>query len=431
MQASAIPQETIRALMQGIGQRARAAARIMARASTAQKNQALAEIAKAIRQEVPAIFAANRLDIARAQKNGQDAAFIDRLTMSEKSIETMALGLEKIISLDDPIGSVTPFKKQASGIEVGQMRVPLGVIGIIYESRPNVTIDAAALCLKTGNAVILRGGSEAIESNTLLASLIQKGLSAAQLPHDAVQVVSTTDRSAVGEMITMNEYIDVIVPRGGKRLIARLMAEARVPMIKHLDGICHIYIDADADLDLAIRVCDNAKTQRYAPCNAMESLLVNAAIATKVLPTLCGIYQAKGVELRVDEATRQTLERANFKNLVDAQEEDWHTEYLAPILSIKTVANLDEAIEHIEYYGSKHTDAILTQNEAHAQRFLREVDSASVMVNTSTRFADGFEYGLGAEIGISNDKLHARGPVGLDGLTSLKYVVMGHGEIRS
>ena len=351
--------------------------------------------------------------------------------MSEKSIETMALGLEKIITLDDPIGSVTPFKKQASGIEVGQMRVPLGVIGIIYESRPNVTIDAAALCLKTGNAVILRGGSEAIESNTLLASLIQRGLSAAQLPHDAVQVVSTTDRSAVGEMITMNEYIDVIVPRGGKRLIARLMAEARVPMIKHLDGICHIYIDADADLDLAIRVCDNAKTQRYAPCNAMESLLVNAAIATKVLPTLCGIYQAKGVELRVDEATRQTLERANFKNLVDAQEEDWHTEYLAPILSIKTVANLDEAIEHIEHYGSKHTDAILTQNEAHAQRFLREVDSASVMVNTSTRFADGFEYGLGAEIGISNDKLHARGPVGLDGLTSLKYVVMGHGEIRS
>ena len=417
--------------MQGIGQRARAAARIMARASTAQKNQALAEIAKSIRQEVPAIFAANRLDIARAQKNGQDAAFIDRLTMSEKSIETMALGLEKIITLDDPIGNLTPFKKQASGIEVGQMRVPLGVIGIIYESRPNVTIDAAALCLKTGNAVILRGGSEAIESNTFLASLIQRGLSAAQLPHDAVQVVSTTDRSAVGEMIIMNEYIDVIVPRGGKRLIARLMAEARVPMIKHLDGICHIYIDADADLDLAIRVCDNAKTQRYAPCNAMESLLVNAAIAPKVLPTLCGIYQAKGVELRVDEATRQTLEGANFKNLVEAQEEDWHTEYLAPILSIKTVANLDEAIEHIERYGSKHTDAILTQNEAHAQRFLREVDSASVMVNTSTRFADGFEYGLGAEIGISNDKLHARGPVGLDGLTSLKYVVMGHGEIRS
>ena len=431
MQASVIPQESIRALMQDIGQRARAAARIMARASTAQKNQALADIAKAIRQEVPAIFTANRLDIARAQKNGQDAAFIDRLTMSEKSIETMALGLEKIITLDDPIGSVTPYKKQASGIEVGQMRVPLGVIGIIYESRPNVTIDAAALCLKTGNAVILRGGSEAIESNTLLASLIQRGLSAAQLPHDAVQVVSTTDRSAVGEMITMNEYIDVIVPRGGKRLIARLMAEARVPMIKHLDGICHIYIDADADLDLAVRVCDNAKTQRYAPCNAMESLLVNAAIAPKVLPTLCGIYQAKGVELRVDAATRQTLEGANFNNLVDAQEEDWHTEYLAPILSIKTVANLDEAIEHIERYGSKHTDAILTQNEAHAQRFLREVDSASVMVNTSTRFADGFEYGLGAEIGISNDKLHARGPVGLDGLTSLKYVVLGHGEIRS
>lgn len=311
------------------------------------------------------------------------------------------------------------------------MRVPLGVIGIIYESRPNVTIDAAALCLKAGNAVILRGGSEAIQSNTFLASLIQQGLSAAKLPADAVQVVNTTDRSAVGEMITMNDYIDVIVPRGGKSLIARLMAEARVPMIKHLDGICHIYIDADADLELAIRVCDNAKTQRYAPCNTMESLLVNATIAPQVLPNLCRIYQTKGVELRVDAATRQTLEAANFKNLVDAQEEDWHTEYLAPILSIKTVANLDEAIEHIEHYGSKHTDAILTQNEAHAQRFLREVDSASVMVNTSTRFADGFEFGLGAEIGISNDKLHARGPVGLDGLTSLKYVVMGHGEIRS
>ena len=431
MHASAIPQETIRATLQAIGQRARAAARVMARASTAQKNQALAEIAKTIRQQVLAICTANRLDIVRAQKNGHNAAFIDRLTMSEKSIETMALGLEQIITLSDPIGSITPFKKQAAGIEVGQMRVPLGVIGIIYESRPNVTIDAAALCLKAGNAVILRGGSEAIESNTFLAGLIQQGLSAAHLPADAVQVVSTTDRSAVGEMITMNEYIDVIVPRGGKSLIARLMAEARVPMIKHLDGICHIYIDADADLELAVRVCDNAKTQRYAPCNTMESLLVNATIAPQVLPNLCRIYQTKGVELRVDAATRRTLEAANFKNLVDAQEEDWHTEYLAPILSIKTVANLDEAIEHIEHYGSKHTDAILTQNEAHAQRFLREVDSASVMVNTSTRFADGFEFGLGAEIGISNDKLHARGPVGLDGLTSLKYVVMGHGEIRS
>ena len=300
-----------------------------------------------------------------------------------------------------------------------------------YESRPNVTIDAAALCLKSGNAVILRGGSEAIDSNTLLAQIIQEGLVAAGLAKDAVQVVGTTDRAAVGEMITMTRYIDVIVPRGGKSLIARLMAEARVPMIKHLDGICHTYIDADADVAMAIKVCDNAKTQRYAPCNAMETLLVNKSIASKVLPELCKIYQDKGVELRVDALTRSTLESSGFKNLVDASEEDWQTEYLAPILSIKTVADMDEAMDHIERYGSKHTDAIITNNQENANRFLREVDSASVMVNASTRFADGFEYGLGAEIGISNDKLHARGPVGLDGLTSLKYVVMGHGEIRT
>ena len=303
--------------------------------------------------------------------------------------------------------------------------------GIIYESRPNVTIDAAALCLKSGNAVILRGGSEAIDSNTMLAKIIQDGLAAAGLPTDAVQVVTTTDRSAVGEMITMNEYIDVIVPRGGKSLIARLMAEARVSMIKHLDGICHTYIDADVDVEMAIRVCDNAKTQRYAPCNAMETLLVNKEVGSKVLPVLCKIYQDKGVELRVDAITRKTLEDAGFKDLVDAKEEDWQTEYLAPILSIKTVVNIDEAMNHIEQYGSKHTDAIITSNKITADRFLREVDSASVMVNASTRFADGFEYGLGAEIGISNDKLHARGPVGLDGLTSLKYIVMGHGEIRT
>jgi glutamate-5-semialdehyde dehydrogenase len=350
--------------------------------------------------------------------------------MTDKSIETMALGLEQIVDLDDPIGHITPFKKQASGIMVGQMRVPLGVIGIIYESRPNVTIDAAALCLKSGNAVILRGGSEAIDSNTYLASLIQEGLAAANLPANAVQVIKTTDRAAVGKMITMTEYIDVIVPRGGKSLIARLMQDGRVPMIKHLDGICHTYVDEFADIDLAIKVCDNAKTQRYAPCNAMETLLVNAKIAPKVLPNLCKIYQDKGVELRVDSKTRSTLEKNGFKQLVDASEEDWRTEYLAPILSIKTVETLDEAIEHIEHYGSKHTDAIITQNQANADRFLKEVDSASVMVNTSTRFADGFEYGLGAEIGISNDKLHARGPVGLEGLTSLKYVVMGHGEVR-
>ncbi len=422
---------TIQQMMQDIGRRARQASRAMARASSEQKNHALLHIAKLVRERSEEIQRVNSLDVARAKTNGQDPAFIDRLTMTPKTIESMALGLEQIVSLEDPIGKITPLQKQASGIELAQMRVPLGVIGIIYESRPNVTIDAAALCLKSGNAVILRGGSEAIDSNALLAQLIQEGLDAANLPMDAVQVVTTTDRAAVGEMITMTEYIDVIVPRGGKSLIARLMAEARVPMIKHLDGICHTYIDADADIAMAIKVCDNAKTQRYAPCNAMETLLVNKSIAPQVLPALCKIYQDKGVELRVDEQTRNTLEVAGFKNLVNAVEEDWQTEYLAPILSIKTVADMDEAMGHIEQYGSKHTDAIITNNQAQANRFLREVDSASVMVNASTRFADGFEYGLGAEIGISNDKLHARGPVGLDGLTSLKYIVMGHGEIRT
>jgi glutamate-5-semialdehyde dehydrogenase len=421
----------IRQMMEDIGRRAREASRAMARASSDQKNQALLHIAKIVREKATEIAAVNQIDVERAKSNGSDAAFVDRLTMTPKTIETMALGLEQIVSLADPIGKITPLQRQASGIELGQMRVPLGVIGIIYESRPNVTIDAAALCLKSGNAVILRGGSEAIDSNTLLASIIQEGLAAAGLPKDAVQVITTTDRAAVGEMITMTQYIDVIVPRGGKSLIARLMSEARVPMIKHLDGICHTYIDADADIAMAVKVCDNAKTQRYAPCNAMETLLVNQDIAPKVLPQLCKIYQDKGVELRVDALTRKTLEALGFTNLVDATEEDWQTEYLAPILSIKTVAGLDEAMDHIERYGSKHTDAIITNNKSNADRFLREVDSSSVMVNASTRFADGFEYGLGAEIGISNDKLHARGPVGLDGLTSLKYVVMGHGEIRT
>ena len=422
---------SIKKMMQDIGKRARSASRAMARASSEQKNQALLHIAKLVREQSAQIQKVNQGDIERAQSGGQDAAFIDRLTMTPKTIETMALGLEQIVSLEDPIGKISALKKQASGIELAQMRVPLGVIGIIYESRPNVTIDAAALCLKSGNAVILRGGSEAIDSNTVLAKIIQDGLAAAGLPTDAVQVVATTDRSAVGEMITMNEYIDVIVPRGGKSLIARLMAEARVPMIKHLDGICHTYIDADADIEMAIKVCDNAKTQRYAPCNAMETLLVNKEVGSQVLPTLCKIYQDKGVELRVDALTRKTLEDAGFKGLVNAKEEDWQTEYLAPILAIKTVSDIDEAMNHIERYGSKHTDAIITNNKVNADRFLREVDSASVMVNASTRFADGFEYGLGAEIGISNDKLHARGPVGLDGLTSLKYIVMGHGEIRT
>jgi len=422
---------SIKQMMQDIGKRARSASRAMARASSEQKNQALLHIAKLVREQSAQIQKVNQGDIERAQSGGQDAAFIDRLTMTPKTIETMALGLEQIVSLEDPIGKISALKKQASGIELAQMRVPLGVIGIIYESRPNVTIDAAALCLKSGNAVILRGGSEAIDSNTVLAKIIQDGLAAAGLPMNAVQVVATTDRSAVGEMITMNEYIDVIVPRGGKSLIARLMAEARVPMIKHLDGICHTYIDADADIEMAIKVCDNAKTQRYAPCNAMETLLVNKEVGSQVLPTLCKIYQDKGVELRVDALTRKTLEDAGFKGLVNAKEEDWQTEYLAPILAIKTVSDIDEAMNHIERYGSKHTDAIITNNKVNADRFLREVDSASVMVNASTRFADGFEYGLGAEIGISNDKLHARGPVGLDGLTSLKYIVMGHGEIRT
>jgi glutamate-5-semialdehyde dehydrogenase len=422
---------SITEMMQAVGKEARQASRAMARASTEQKNQALLHIARLVREQSVRILETNAVDVERAKKGGHDAAFIDRLTMTSKTVESMALGLEQIATLEDSIGKISPLKRQASGIELGQMRVPLGVIGIIYESRPNVTIDAAALCLKSGNAVILRGGSEAIDSNTLLAGLIQQGLARANLPANAVQVVSTTDRAAVGEMITMTEYIDVIVPRGGKSLIARLMADARVPMIKHLDGICHTFIDRDADLDLAVTVCDNAKTQRYAPCNAMETLLVHEVIASAVLPRLCKIYQDKGVELRVDKKTRATLELAGFQNLVDATEEDWTTEYLAPILSIKTVASLDEAMDHIERYGSKHTDAIITTNTATADRFLREVDSASVMVNTSTRFADGFEYGLGAEIGISNDKLHARGPVGLDGLTSLKYIVMGHGEIRT
>ncbi|MGY2487669.1 glutamate-5-semialdehyde dehydrogenase [Cupriavidus sp. CP313] len=417
--------------MDRVGRQARAASRAMARASTADKNRALLTIAAAIRRDADKLKAVNACDVERARANGQDDAFIDRLTLSDKAIATMAAGLEQIAALADPIGEISNMKFRPTGIQVGQMRVPLGVIGIIYESRPNVTIDAAALCLKSGNATILRGGSEAIESNTALAALVAEGLSAAGLPSEAVQVIETTDRAAVGRLITMTEYVDVIVPRGGKSLIARLMEEARVPMIKHLDGICHVYIDADADLDKAVRVCDNAKTQRYAPCNTMETLLVSQDIAAAALPPLCRIYQEKGVELRVCPATRATLEAAGFTGLVDAAEEDWRLEYLAPILAIKTVAGLDEAVAHINEYGSHHTDSIITENYSAGMRFIREVDSASVMINASTRFADGFEYGLGAEIGISNDKLHARGPVGLEGLTSLKYVVFGHGEIRT
>ena len=416
--------------MHSLGQTARAASRAMSRASTATKNAALLKMADLIDASTEQLKIENAKDIATATAKGMDSAFIDRLTLSDKAIATMVAGLRQVAELADPVGQMSNFKPLPSGINVGQMRVPLGVIGIIYESRPNVTIDAAALCIKSGNATILRGGSEAMHSNQALAAIVQEGLSSAGLPAAAVQVVNTTDRAAVGELITMTEYVDVIVPRGGKSLIERLMADARVPMIKHLDGICHTYIDVAADADKAIKICDNAKTHRYAPCNTMETLLVNANAAADILPALCTIYQAKGVELRVDDLTRATLQAAGFTGLVDAVEADWSTEYLAPILSIKTVAGVDEAIEHINHYGSAHTDAIVTENYSTAQKFLREVDSSSVMVNASTRFADGFEYGLGAEIGISNDKLHARGPVGLEGLTSLKYVVFGDGNIR-
>ncbi|SAL18286.1 gamma-glutamyl phosphate reductase [Caballeronia terrestris] len=416
--------------MTDLGRRARAASRAMARASTAARNAALESVAVAIERDRAALTEANARDLARARDKGHDAAFIDRLTLSDKALNTMVEGLRQVASLADPIGEISGLKFRPTGIQVGQMRVPLGVIGIIYESRPNVTIDAAALCLKSGNAAILRGGSEALECNTALAKLIGEGLEAAGLPQDAVQVVGTADRAAVGKLITMTDYVDVIVPRGGKSLIARLMEEARVPMIKHLDGICHVYVDDRADLAKALAICENAKTHRYGTCNTMETLLVARGIAKDVLPVLARAFQAKEVELRVDPAARAVLEAAQIGALVDATEEDWRTEYLAPVLAIKVVENLDQAIEHINEYGSHHTDAIVTEDHDRAMRFLREVDSASVMVNASTRFADGFEFGLGAEIGISNDKLHARGPVGLEGLTSLKYVVLGHGEVR-
>ena len=418
--------------MTDLGRRARRASRAMARASTAAKNAALETVADAIERERAALKEANARDLTRARDKGYDAAFIDRLTLSDKAMNTMIEGLRQVAGLADPIGEISGLKYRPSGIQVGQMRVPLGVIGIIYESRPNVTIDAAALCLKSGNATILRGGSEALECNTVLAKLIGEGLETAGLPQDAVQVVATADRAAVGKLISMTEYVDVIVPRGGKGLIARLMAEARVPMIKHLDGICHVYVDDRANMAKALNVCDNAKTHRYGTCNTMETLLIARSIAAEALPVLAKAFKEKDVELRVDPAARAVLEKANFDGpLIDATEADWSTEYLAPILSIKLVKDLDEAIDHINTYSSNHTDAIVTEDHDRAMRFLREVDSASVMVNASTRFADGFEFGLGAEIGISNDKLHARGPVGLDGLTSLKYVVLGHGEVRT
>jgi len=417
--------DNVKDYMQSLGRQARAASRAMALADTNAKNRALENIATAILLDSARLLAANAKDVAAAQADGLDAASIDRLTLTEKTIQGMAEGLRQIAALPDPIGEISDLKFRPSGIQVGKMRVPLGVIGIIYESRPNVTADAAGLCLKSGNAAILRGGSEALHSNQAIAACVHQGLREAGLPETAVQVVNTTDRAAVGELITMKEYVDVIVPRGGKGLIARISDEARIPVIKHLDGICHVYIDDEADLKKAVRIADNAKTHRYGVCNAMETLLVNAGVAAQVLPELCAIYLKKGVELRGDEAARAVVAQMNA-----ATEEDWHTEYLAPILAVRVVADLDAAIVHINTYGSQHTDSIVTENYSKAMRFLREVDSSSVMVNASTRFADGFEYGLGAEIGISTDKIHARGPVGLEGLTSQKYIVLGSGQIR-
>ncbi|SMP42799.1 glutamate-5-semialdehyde dehydrogenase [Noviherbaspirillum suwonense] len=414
--------------MNDVGQRARAASRAMARADTAVKNQALSLIAAAIRRDAALLKDANRRDLEAARAAGLAPAMLDRLTLSDQAIATMAEGLEQIVALPDPIGEISNMKFRPTGIQVGQMRVPLGVIGIIYEARPNVTVDAAGLCIKSGNATILRGGSEAIHCNQALAKLVKEGMAGAGLPADGVQIVETTDRAAVGALITMPQHVDVIVPRGGKGLIERLMRESTVPMIKHLDGICHVYIDDQADIEKALPVAFNAKCHRYGTCNTMETLLVAREVAPEVLLRLAELYKTKEVELRADETAHALL--AGYPFLSHATEEDWHTEYLGPILAVKVVDNLDQAIDHINTYSSKHTDAIVTENYSRALRFLREVDSASVMVNASTRFADGFEYGLGAEIGISNDKLHARGPVGLEGLTSLKYVVFGHGEIR-
>jgi glutamate-5-semialdehyde dehydrogenase len=415
----------VQTYIHGIGRQARAAARLVAKADTATKNRALKAMAAAIERDRKRLLEANGRDLAAAQAQNLDAAMVDRLTLTPQVIAAMADGLRQIAALPDPIGRISGLRKRPSGIRVGQMRVPLGVVAIIYESRPNVTADAAGLCIKSGNAAILRGGSEAIHSNQAIAACVRDGLKSAGLPETAVQVVEIADRAAVGELITMHDYVDVIVPRGGKSLIERLMRESRIPMIKHLHGVCHTYIDDKADLKQAIRIADNAKTQRLGTCNTMETLLVARGIAGKVLPPLSRIYLDKGIELRGDEESRRIVPQ-----MKPATEDDWYTEYLDAILSVRVVKDLDEAMNHIASYGSQHTDAIVTQDKARAQRFLREVDSSSVMVNASTRFADGYEYGLGAEVGISTDKLHARGPVGLEGLTSLKYVVLGSGQIR-
>ena len=425
------PAHDVREYVLSIVRAARDASSAVARADTAAKDRVLHTLAESIRSRKAELSEANERDLTRARAAGLEAALLDRLALNPPAIEQMALGVEDVARLADPVGTISDMRPMPSGIRVGRMRVPLGVIAIIYESRPNVTIDAAALCIKSGNSAVLRGGSEAIESNRLLASLCAAALRAHGLPPTAVQLVDSTDRAAVGHLVALPEYVDVVVPRGGRGLIERLMRESRVPMIKHLDGICHVYIDEGADPAKAIRIADNAKTQRYGTCNTMETLLVARAIAPEVLPPLAAVYASKHVEMRVCAETRRILAEHNVSGMKDATEQDWRTEYLAPILSIAIVAGLDEAIDHINRYGSRHTDAIVTENHGRAMRFLREVDSASVMVNASTRFADGFEYGLGAEIGISNDKLHARGPVGLEGLTSLKYVVLGNGEIRT
>jgi len=413
-------------MMRKLGAAAREAARELARADTAAKNKALAAVAAEIRRREKEILAANARDVAGAKKGKRDAAFVDRLTLTPKSIEQMAQGVEQVAGLEDPVGHISERVKRPTGIEVARMRVPLGVVGIIYESRPNVTADAAALCVKAGNACILRGGSEAIASNKAIAACVRAGLKAAGLPEAAVQLVGTTDRAAVGALVTMKEFVDIIVPRGGKELIERLSRESKIPMIKHLDGVCHVYIDDSADPDMAVKIADNAKTQRYGTCNTMETLLVAKGIAPKVLPSISSIFRNKGVEMRADKETKKFVSGAK-----SATEKDYYTEWLAPVVSIRVVKGLDEAIAHIAKYGSQHTDAIVAGDRGRAERFLREVDSASVMWNASTRFADGFEYGLGAEVGISTDKLHARGPVGLEGLTTQKFVVLGHGEIRT
>jgi glutamate-5-semialdehyde dehydrogenase len=410
--------------MHELGRQARNAARALARADTATKNRALGAVAANLRKDAARILDANAADVAKAKAAGRDAAFIDRLALSPQLVAQMAQGVEQVAGLEDPVGRLSERVKRPTGIEVARMRVPLGVIGIIYESRPNVTADAAALCLKSGNACILRGGSESLASNRAIAACVHAGLASAGLPQTAVQLVDTPERAAVGELITMTDYVDIIVPRGGKALIERLQRESRIPMIKHLNGVCHVYVDDSADPDMAVKIADNAKTQRYGTCNTMETLLVAQGIASKVLPRISEIFKSKNVEMRADDAA---LKYVSGKK---ASEADYYTEWLAPIVSIRVVRGLDEAIEHIAKYGSQHTDAIVANDRARAERFLREVDSSSVMWNASTRFADGFEYGLGAEVGISTDKLHARGPVGLEGLTTQKFVVLGHGEIR-